>query len=603
MRKRKRDKTVLEPFPTSWSERFASISKDGKGNPPWGYSAAQIRFLLGRDKDRISIIKAWMRTTLQSNRESRWHALMLWALQNSPERALKLLDASVTTPWLRPSRHVAGDCIEYLTAFYLDKETSPDPLKVDTLIRITCNFAEACVVRPGQVSPIPQAAVFRLLQHCDDHQAEILLETLRRQNMIIHENTLLHFLERFVGMGRISLSLEILRNLVSSGIDVASDKLQSACVQFLRLPFHVENRYNIQTSILAEILEIGIRPGTIMYTVIILNAIEAGDYQTAWQMYEMVRETSLKPNAATYSVMLKGAKQSLDSEIIDHVISDAEEDGNLPHDQRLVWHVLDALFALELSRKQRLVFTTLLRTYAHYCDVRPLQELGMVSGEFDTPPHVEREVQPPSHHTLGLMVLAYIKQYQHSDMLLPWYRRYHALVKEEHPTVAPLAETDHISNALIMAFGRRPQSLGSCILVIKHMLTPLETTENTIPIKLAVPTVRTWSVLIAAYFRQGQKRAARKVLEMMEARGMKPNEVTWNTIISGYSQLQDVDGAVDAMQQMEVAGFDVDAHTLKGLGKLRDRDRVLEALKKAIGNRFGEEQHTSVSTNDSIVEE
>ena len=570
---------TLESLSSLWSQIFAAICNDRHGihfRGPW---EAHTQRLLGPGMGRESLIKAWEKIRLPK-REARWHEVMLWALQKSPERALKLLDATVMTPRLRPSRHVVEDCVNFLSIFYLEGNKSPHPLKIDTILRIICNFAEASATRSPGLSSMPQHAIFLLLQHCDNDQALFLFETLRRQDAIIHENTLLHFFERFISMGRISLPLEILRSLVTCGVDVTSDKIQSACVRFLRFPFNVDGRYNVQSSILAAILEIGLPPKIFMYNVIMLNTIDAGDYQTAWRIYEMARENSLKPDAVTYSTMLRGAKQNLDLAIIDRVVRDAEEDGNLPRDEVLVRDVLDAMFRLEWEKRKGPIFTALLPIYYRYCDASPLQDLGMVSNQIG-PPESQSQVQPPPSRTVGLMILAYIKQHQDSDILPRLYMRYRRLIQEEHPIIAPLIETDHIPNAFIMALGRKSKSLESCTLIIKHMLQPPESRTVTKPVQGAIPTVQTWSILVAAYFRHGQKLAAEKVLRMMEARGLRPNDVTWNIIVSGYSQMQDVDNAVEAMHQMETAGFEADARTLEGLGRLRDRDRVLEALKKA----------------------
>lgn len=590
----------VDSLSKSWFRRFAIISKGSKNIIFCGYRPEHILRLLSLHNNRNSIIKAWMMFQ-RPNREIHWHGMMLWALQNSPRRALKLLDASVTTPALRPSRHIVEDCITYLCHFYLAGGKQPDPLKIDTLLRIICNFAEVTVPIPGHDFTLNQHAVFWLLTHCDDHQVEILFETLRRQNMKIHMNTLLHFLERFINMGRISLPLEILRSLVISGCDVSTSNVQSGCVHLLRGSFPVQHRYNIQSSILTQMLEIGIRPKIHMYNVIILNAIEAADYQTAWDMYKVARENGLEPDAFTYSIMMKGAKQNLDTELVEHIIRDAEEDGNLPRDERLVRDVLDALFASELVKSQMSVFKALLPIYTRYCDIGPLRDLGLVLDSVDTPSGLKHEVQPPSSWTVGLMIIAYTKQYQDSDLLIHRYMRYHTLLEENHPIIAPTAQLDYISNAFIMALGRSRQSLESCVLVIKHMLEPLKEVNGVKPAIKAIPTVQTWTILAQAYLRHGQKLAAEKVIKMMEARGMAPNDITWNIIIRGYSQLQDIDNAVEAVKGMETAGFEVNAYTMKALGWVKDRALMLEALKKAIRTGSENEYHENNFKDDSTA--
>lgn len=597
MRRRTRIPLGIDSLSKRWFKRFAIIAKGSRNIIFCGYRPGHILRLLSLHSNRNSLIKAWMRLP-RSTREMHWHGMMLWALQNSPRRALKLLDASVITPALRPSRHIVEDCIAYLCNHYLAGEKRPDPLKIDTLLRIICNFAEATVPIPGHDFTLSQHAIFWLVTHCDDHQAKTLFETLRKQSMKMHMNTLLHFLEKFIDMGRISLSLEILRSLVISGSDVSRNSIQSGCVHLLRGSFPVEHRYKIQSGILAQMLEIGIRPKIHMYNVMILNAVEAADYQTAWDMYKVARENGLEPDAFTYSIMMKGAKQSLDTELVEHIVRDAEDDGNLPGDERLVRDVLDAIFASELVKNQTSVFEALLHTYTRYCDIGPLRDLGLVLDSVDTPSGLRHEVQPPSSWTVGLMLIAYAKQYQDSDLLIQRYMRYHTLVEENHPIIAPIAELEYISNAFIMALGRSRQSLESCVLVIKHMLEPSKEVNGIKPVIKAIPNLQTWTILAQAYLRHGQKLAAEKVLKMMEARGMAPNNVTWNVIIRGYSLLQDIDNATVAVKRMETAGFEVDAHTIKALGWVKDRARMLEALQKVLstgsenvyqGNDFGDD--------------
>ena len=586
---------------TDWSTKYAAISETRIEQHLFDVHEDLIGLLLGRSNDRDATVKSWMLIP-PSIRERYWHTMMLWALRNSPERALKLLDASIVTPQLRPARHVVEDCLNYLTTFYL-KKSSVDPLIVDTLLRLVCNFAEASAARSAGFSSFPQPAVYLLLQHCKGQEIEALFATLCRHNMTLHPFTLFHFLGKFVDMGKIELSLEILRHLVITSANFTSDIFQSACVKLLRGPVHTENRYNIQSSILTQVLEAGIRPGIIMCNVIILNAIEAGDYQTAWHMFDLARENGLRPDATTYSIMLKGVKSNSNFDIIDHVIHNAEGQGHLPQDRWLVGDVLHAMFIKELVRNQENPFTALLRIYTRYCDVGPLRDLSLISDIVKTPLNFRRQVQSPSSWTIGLMIMAYIKQHQDSAHLAQRYTRYHKLVVEGHSLLAPTAQGDYIYNAFILALGRRPQSLRYCVDVIKDMLPSPREVHDAKPIKVAIPTVRTWSILAAAYFHHGQQLAAKKVLKMMEARGLRPNQVTWNIIIGGYSKLQDVDSAVQAVKDMEAAGFEADAHTLKGLGRFQDRSRMLEALKKATKLEEGAEYGASNPIGSSTSRE
>lgn len=178
--------------------------------------------------------------------------------------------------------------------------------------------------------------------------------------------------------------------------------------------------------------------------------------------------------------------------------------------------------------------------------------------------------------------------HRESESLLNDYFRYHALVSQNHPIIAPVAQTDHVANAFIMAFGLRAMTLPHCATVVKHMLDDSSSKRLSVQPderfpRAAPPTVRTWSVLANAYFRHGQNRAAEKVLELMRERGIQPDQVTWNTIINGYSSMQKVGKAVDAVRRMQAAGFKPDERTMRGLGRVYNRERLLGAIGKTLG--------------------
>ena len=95
----------------------------------------------------------------------------------------------------------------------------------------------------------------------------------------------------------------------------------------------------------------------------------------------------------------------------------------------------------------------------------------------------------------------------------------------------------------------------------------------------------------------------------MRDRGLRPDAVYWNTIVSGYAGMQDVGAAVDTVERMQASGYETNAQTLKGLGRLWNRDRLLDALKKVAEpepaelqteiERKGEKRAVEVVTDES----
>ena len=93
------------------------------------------------------------------------------------------------------------------------------------------------------------------------------------------------------------------------------------------------------------------------------------------------------------------------------------------------------------------------------------------------------------------------------------------------------------------------------------------------------PDIYTWSVLLKVFMNHRQPRAAEKILNMMEARGVMPNQVTWNNLVIGYARMQDLTMTVDTIDRLQRAGFSLDNFTLQGLELIENRRALIEAMR------------------------
>lgn len=510
--------------------------------------------------------------------ERLWRNVMLWCLKYSRKHALMLLLATLKGCKYRPPRYAVSDCLEFLARHYLFAVSNPNPLALDAIWLLTCRFIDGAS-NQDENFPVSQHLVHLAVQHSDDARVLSFYGLLALNKAILHVNTMRKFLDRFLDMGRINLSMKVLGTIASTNFDLSADRIQVACIKLLRARFDTQKEYTARSNILTQILEMGIKPKVPMFNAILLNSGEGGDFASAWQMYGLAKENALIPDSITYGVLLKGAILSGDFSKLEMVIREIQTNGKVLQDLRLVSDVLNAI-SLVSPRDE---FGSMLEFYKQHCDLRPLQELSLCGEETKAPPGADCHGVWPTSYILTRMILAYVRLHQGSHGLLNNYNLYYLHVQENHPLIAPLAQADVVANAFVLAFGTKLDTLQHCTTVVRHMLefsSPNFATFDSVP--YMAPTVRTWSVLVAAYFRNRQPRAAKKVLDMMRERGIQGDKVTWNTLVSGYAGLQDVSAAVDAVKRMEAAGFEVDAYTAKGLGKLWIRDRLRKALKKSM---------------------
>ena len=569
-----------------WTRRFHRLIADGKHrHVELSLSHPHFKRLVGKvvgvTAGTKSVYQTWMHMPSEI-RLALWQDVMLWCLRNSPLRALKLLIASMRGQKLRPPRHVVGDCLQSLAMRLLHRAAKPHIPTVLSLYNALERYVGGAT-REGHAQSVSDQVVYLLIQHLDDERVLALLQMLARANVHLHANTLLQALQRTLEMGDVNVSLKLLQLVSQSGFDMQKDQVQSACVTLVRAQHGVQEPYSIQTKILTRILEMGVRPNVAFFNAILLNTIQAGYHDLAIKMFGIAKKNRLAPDWITCRILLRGAVASAGRKTCLDMVEEIARSADLLRDHRVQ---TDMLNAISYSTAQS--YNRMLDFYERHLDTAPLEDLGMsrvkiVARQSEGFSASERQ---PSSETLGHMICAYVRTHQDSVDLLDLYNQYHEFVCRQHPLIAPVAQTDHVPNAFLVAFGRRARTLPHCAMIIRHMLDDsgsrrLSVQPEPVYPRPAAPSVQTWSILADAYSRHGQKKAAEKVLQLMKERNVAPNQVTWNSIIGGLSSTQNVESAVEMLQRMRAAGFQPNHFTLCGLGKVYDRSRLLRAFKEA----------------------
>jgi len=561
----------------SWTTKIQRLEQ-GHRLKVWR-TANIARFLRRSASQHVSMRRVhpiWVHLPVR-HRLVRWQDAMLWCMQNNPKRALGLLLVTMKGRAFRPPRHMVQGCLKFLSRKFLSNISEPEPEALKAIWHLTFKFVGGASPEELRSYAVSQEVIHLLLRHCDGTKAILLYQTLASNRADLKPNTLLHFLEKFADMGKLHLSMALLKEITRRCrvTFLGEPQLQSACVKLLRTRWSTAEPYLIQSQILSQMLELGIRPNTQMYNVILLNMIEGHDFDTAWKTFDIARQSfHFKTDTITYCILAKGAKLSGDFNILELVIRETNENPEL-QDTRLTSNILNAIGELNPGNE----FPTMLDFYKEKFDLRPLQELRLCRFDVKAPENGNAEGKWPDKYVLGQMILAYNKFHGSPEGLIERYNLYHRFVRHEHPLFAPFAYDDYVANSFLMAFGQNFETLQYCTVVLKNMLTP-PWSPNSAP--HAAPTVQTWSILLAAYMLHKQKVAAEKVLTMMRERGLQPDVVTWNMLVGGYAAMQDAEGAMGALRRMEEVGFQANSRTLKALGRLYDKRNMLEMLRASM---------------------
>ncbi|MCJ1412348.1 hypothetical protein MMC19_006442 [Ptychographa xylographoides] len=521
-----------------------------------------------------------------------WRTFLLHTLATNPREALSIINQELKGKASLIPGYAIEDSLDYIAASCL-QNTFPVPRGfADKICATTCMYVATYSRIYRGVYPT-QRTIYLLSRHCRTEQVSQLVECLQKHNVWTNTDTKLHLMNHLAKMGQVGKALSLLQSLPAPHL--SWDKVQCFCVMILRVEMEVEDIYTVRCNILALMLEAGVRPNRFLANIIILNAMEAGDLNMAWRSHEIAKENGLTPDALTYQALLKGVQHGDTKNSLKHIYSSAEDDGTLAASSRLRFELLYAIYALDiLESSSPKPFTTLLPTYRRFFHTDPLQKLGI----FTRAHHSIKDgldPQDPSVHTLGLMVLAWLHQHFANGCVLEVYSKYMHYVREGHGIIAQSAGTTHILNAFIIAFGKIARTLPMCTQVVQDMMKPYAATNALPPddsnqsqasrgmngtTTVAPPDVQSWSILLFAFIRNRQSAASEKVLAIMMAQKMTPNQVTWNSLLSGYATMQDLPGVSWTMERMEKAEFQGNERTIQILGRVRNSNVLLGMLKE-----------------------
>ena len=582
----------------------------------------------------------WATKTPQWKREW-WRSALLYALWMSPKDALHIANDLCTKPILSVPSHVIQDVLDDVATTELENVEKPEIETVDLIVDSACLFLDSHF-RHTSHAFLGQWTIRTLSKHLNVIQLDKLRGAMDGTGSLMKTHTKTHMIKKYVALDRLGPALELLQSMPSN--ELRWDAVQSMCAIILRTPWHVEDLYGLQCKILAFLLELGLSPNRRLHNAILVNAMEAGDRELAWQSYHVTRRNGLSPDAYTYSVLLKGVECGDGLDAIDAVYTEARSNGILADSPFLARHILDAIYTYFTSRKSP-AFNTMLAFYSKMFDTTPLRDLGIIEQD----PSLEEQApmrMVPTDRAVAWLIIAYLKDNASRPILLhELYDRYLHHVSDNHPVIAPLASESFIATAFILAFGQNRSSLRMCTTVAQDMLKPSKLSKETTvsdpiatitysdsgvhstpggtdpelsssgltdsspvrspspstssslqrplvgfraatplpqPLHIPItPTHHVWNALLLVFSRHKQLNAAERILSLMRSHGVAPDQMSWNHLIGGYVRKQDMAGLVDTVKRMGNENFRPDEWVLQRLSRVYDRGALLRGLEEA----------------------
>lgn len=513
-----------------------------------------------------------------------WQRLAIWLLQNDPKTCLDFLIATTGT-LEKPDFTMVVDCLLYLDNFYYTdwlKDWQSNGHTYESLM-------EACLnPRDWPIISLPQRGVRLYVRRASPEAVAKALQLMKKRSIQMSAETALCFMWRFTALGDVDLALEALRRIPPIKdplFTMESEGVMRHCCKLLTLDSIQDGDNWRNFRILPKLLEMGVRPNRDMMNIVLSNAFKTGDPQLAADMLHFMKVHHHVFDSYTYLTLLTDAVTRGDrdrTENLIHEVDAKEEIRKNPHVASKIfhYHYLFTVKQMNPEADPAGVFYSMLDLYTTIHDITPLKELLVIPPHYT--PREEGEKIAPSPVTLYLMLATFFRCQSRLGTVQRIYNRFRELVLQGHPTIAPLAQTDHTYNEFLIGLRRTPRGLGPCVRVVEDMFHsgPLSEDSDGKTITHVKPSMRTWTLLLSAFLYNGQMLGAEKIKQMMAKHQVQYSDVTWNTIINGYANSQNIPEVAASIMAMEAAGFHVDSYTMKSLSYLHEPEKLRVALEE-----------------------
>jgi pentatricopeptide repeat protein len=536
----------------------------------------------------------WMALDVKT-RQGAYQRLLVYLLDRKPARAIQFIHALANDLQLRGQKlEDIADALGYLakihsrSAYGTSREWSVDKEAVkrnfvSTFVHI---FRKAL---SGHWDICSQDLLYSIVDIADTKDLKKVFDSLVEVRTFLGFDTVLHYANAFARGGDIPSALRCLQELKamnnSVGWEVVSsrERFRWTCALILRMSMSKNQDYHETPGIVAEFVRLGITMDIRLYNVVMHNAMEAGDYATAFKVYNALDGNGLKADKHTYSILLHGCTSQSDpgmfSQFAQHCADVAEE----TKDPWLAADYLHYLYICQQNGTDEMQSLALLQqAYLRFFTTKPLElisnrvtsdrvrrALYVTSGTQSTSTDAAKHPPPPV--ALYIMVQAGIQRAigTSNRQVLDLYQKFRLLVQEgSDPSLTELASHPTIWNAFLLAFCKT-QQFASASGVLKHM-------TNDLP----QPNIYSWNIFMQAFFKAGQVEAGERVFKILRSRGVHPDQFTNGILLRGYAKAQHIERIGEIMQHVE-AEQEMEPDLLRTLAHIANRNELMLTLEKS----------------------
>lgn len=533
--------------------------------------------------------RIWMNWHTFQHKQKYYETTLVYMLEHKPGYAQDFLSVIALDNELPQAKFIiVADALAYLAKLHLKEHYPPGQGWEATPAANTRKFVTTFINCTEKVDAAvySQDLLYSLVLLADTADLKRVYDALIEAKTRLAIGTVLHYATAFAEAGEISYALQCLErrlelfNRTDREAFVASDHFRWTCAAVLRSSMSKAKNYHETPSIVAKFVEFGVKMDLLLYDVVMHNAMDAGDFATAFKVFNALEDNGLKADKYTFSILLHGCTTQSDPAMFkafaDFCLKKAKE----LEDPWLATDYLYYVYICEQSKPVASRNTNLVwQTYLDLFDLAPLQPFTRFGSRAmkDSVDHYHSASDPgrksftPTEQALYLMLQTEMQTVQllsiaYLERLYKTFKRA-TFGEKANPIFISLAQKPLIWNAFLYAFCQKGQ-YASASALIKDMSAHGIT-----------PNVYSWNMFMQSFFKTGQVAAAERVAELMRVRGVDPDSYTYGVMVRGYAKAQLVDRIGETMQHISEEE-QLEPDLIRALAKVQRRADLTASLER-----------------------
>ncbi|PVI07776.1 hypothetical protein DM02DRAFT_511551 [Periconia macrospinosa] len=540
-----------------------------------------------------------------------WPYLLIYLLEYQPDWALQFIRMLIEQPKIvyTPKLDMIADALTHISSIYtrrlrrVDANSQARDAEVASQLVPICYYFMQCGPAFRMFS---QSFFYNMTRLADIEDLKLLLELLEGSPIFLLSATHLQFANTFAKAGEQDFALRCLKAVRSKTNDfkrylkiVNREPFRWSCALLLRLSSRNGQNYHDMPALVAQIVEMGVQLDTLLYNVIMKNAMEAGDYSTAFQVFNTLSDHGLTPTEYTFATLLYGCTTSNEpakyNDYAEHCLQQAKT-------LRYQWLAADYLYYhyicsyRSIDEWQDHDFQNLLGIYSEIFDTGPLELFfgprirRPATSEEENDTTSTFEPLPPVPLALYIMLQARIQVDLRISYHRVWelYLRFEKLVREKaNPHINEMAMRPMIWNAFLLVCCRNQQFSHA-----SHIMEEMRARGRQ-------PNRYSWTMMMQAFFRAGQTAAGERIYGWMMTHGIEVTNFTHGAILIEYARNERYEDIGKIMDHADSEQLDPDV--LGALGKVRDRWALLKEMQESEKRKKQEREADNQKMVDSRV--